>query len=82
MEMPKTQSRKFRVGERVQLHAATDSWMRGDRYGVVVGHGRTRLYSLSGGGLVESVPVRVKLDVSGRVLRFHEENLFSVDTAL
>jgi len=25
----------FRVGQRVQLHPATDMWMRGARYGVV-----------------------------------------------
>ena len=25
-----------RIGKRVQLHPATDTWMRGDRYGVIV----------------------------------------------
>lgn len=27
-------------GTRVELHPATDAWMRGDRYGTVVGVGR------------------------------------------
>ena len=26
----------FKIGDRVQLHPATDDWMRGDRYGDVV----------------------------------------------
>ena len=28
------------VNDRVQLHPATDAWMRGDRYGVIVKLGR------------------------------------------
>ena len=42
------------TGKRVQLHPATDAWMRGDRYGVVVSVGRKL--------------VRVKMDKSGRTL--------------
>jgi hypothetical protein len=30
----------FKVGQRVQLHPATDRWMRGDRWGVVHKLGR------------------------------------------
>jgi len=30
----------YRVGQRVQLHPATDLWMRGDRYGTVTAIGR------------------------------------------
>lgn len=30
----------FKVGQRVQLHPATDRWMRGDRWGVVYKLGR------------------------------------------
>lgn len=29
---------------RVQLHPATDAWMAGDRYGVIVGIGRKRVH--------------------------------------
>lgn len=41
----------FSLGDRVQLHPATSRWMRGDRYGAVVGFG--------------SKCLRVKLDRSG-----------------
>ena len=71
----------FKPGDRVQLHAATDEWMQGDRYGVVVGLGRTREYTdrFSPGGIVKARPVRVKLDKSGRVRRFHPDNLFLLE---
>jgi hypothetical protein len=32
--------RDLKVGQRVQLHPATDRWMRGDRWGVVYKLGR------------------------------------------
>ena len=68
----------FPIGSRVQLHAATDDWMRGDRYGTVVGYGRPRLYSDPPNGTIMSRPVRVKLDKSGRVRRMHPSLLFPV----
>lgn len=50
------------VGTRVQLHPATDAWMRGDRYGVVVkGRGTNK--------------VKVKLDKSGRTGYFAPDYL-------
>lgn len=48
-------------GARVQLHPATDRWMMGDRYGEVV--------SCRPGA------VRVRLDRSGRTVRFHPRNV-------
>jgi len=48
-------------GVRVQLHPATDAWMQGDRFGVVDHVGR--FY------------VHVKMDRSGRMLRFTPEKL-------
>jgi hypothetical protein len=33
----------FTAGTRVELHPATDLWMRGARYGAVVTSGRTRV---------------------------------------
>lgn len=51
--------RDFKVGQRVQLHPATDRWMRGDRWGVV--------YKL-GHKYVELV-----MDVSGSHLRVHPD---------
>lgn len=50
-----------RAGMRVQTHPATDAWMMGDRFGMVVKVGRTK--------------VHVKMDRSGRTLRFSAENL-------
>lgn len=63
-------------GTRVALHPACDDWMRGDRYGVVVGLGNTREYLNRESGEITSVrPYRVKLDVSGRIRRFHPDNI-------
>jgi len=57
----------FCIGQRVQTHPATDSWMRGDRYGDVVGFKR-------GGGAI-----KVHLDVSGRTKAFDPNNLLHVE---
>jgi fructose 1,6-bisphosphatase len=43
---------------RVQVPAYTDRWMRGDRYG--------ELLSVNSKGVA-----RVKMDISGKVCRFH-----------
>lgn len=51
----------YRVGQRVQAHPATDTWMRGDRYGTVERVGR--LY------------IRVRMDRSGHLKRFTPDNL-------
>jgi len=53
------------LGQRVQLHPATDAWMRGERYGTVVTLGRTL--------------VHVRMDVSGRTLTFPPGLLIPVD---
>ena len=55
----------IKPGHRVQLHPATNAWMQGDRYGTIVQVG-TKL-------------VTVKLDTSGRTLRFHPAGLRSGD---
>ena len=49
------------LGERVELHPGTDAWMRGDRYGEVVGVGRKWL--------------RVLMDWSGRTLRVSPDRI-------
>lgn len=56
---------RFRKGDRVQVHPATDRWMRGDRYGTVVLVGRTKY--------------TVTLDRSGQTLFFRERDLMEVD---
>lgn len=71
---------EIRKGKRVQLHAATSEWMQGDRYGEVVGYGRAREYRDSHTGEVtKRRPILVKLDKSGRVRRFHPDNLFEIN---
>lgn len=57
----------FSIGERVQAHPATDTWMRGDRFGVVehISKGRKRL-------------VHVRMDISKRLLRFSADNLLHI----
>lgn len=68
---------KFKAGDRVALHAATSEWMQGDRYGTVVKLGRARDYVDSfTKQTVQAHPVYVKLDKSGRTVRFHPDNLF------
>lgn len=54
----------FRKGDRVESHPATDAWIFGDRYGSVVVVGRKY--------------VHVKMDRSGRTLKFSPELLLFV----
>ncbi|KKK78564.1 hypothetical protein LCGC14_2842320 [marine sediment metagenome] len=66
-------------GTRVSLHPATDHWMRGDRYGKIVGFGHTRDYLDSFTKKINKVrPYLVKLDISGKTIRMHPENVFAV----
>jgi len=60
----------YPVGTSVELHPATDSWMRGDRYGTVVGYGR--------GG----VRLRIKMDRSGKTKRFLPRDVIVVERKL
>ena len=46
---------QFYVGQRVELHPATDAWMRGDRYGEI--------------RKVTRKAYHIAMDRSGRVLR-------------
>jgi len=52
----------YTIGDRVELHPGTDLWMRGARYGDVVG--------LS---LTPNDRVRVKIDRTGRTIRGSED---------
>lgn len=54
----------FTVGTRVQMHPATDLWMRGARYGDVVKVGRKYLV--------------VKLDALPKLVRVHPDNLIFI----
>ncbi len=69
----------MKINTRVSLHPATDHWMRGDRYGTVVGFGRSREYVDTSTGETSMIrPLLVLLDVSGKKVRVHPENLFEV----
>ena len=59
-----TTNENYLVGKRVELHPATDAWMRGDRYGEVV--------------KVTPKYVHVKMDRSGRTLKVSPDNIGSV----
>lgn len=52
----------YTIGDRVELHPATDLWMRGARYGVVVGT-----------SLTSADRVRVRLDKRPGVFAGHED---------
>lgn len=54
----------FKVGDRVQLAPHTDTWVRGDRYGVITTVG------------VRSI--RVKLDRSGRTQVKHPSHISEI----
>ena len=62
---------EYREGDRVQLHPATDDWMRGDKYGriVAVPGLKSRLYRYS-----------ILMDQSGRVRKHAAGNIEGVVT--
>ena len=67
-----------RVGKRCQLHPATDRWMMGDRYGVIVKvSSKVRSY-LDPRDPRNGRIFTVKLDKSGRTLRFSEGRILEI----
>jgi hypothetical protein len=58
----------MRVGDRVQAHAETAAWMEGDRYGTVEKVDSAWDHELD-------VLIHVRMDLSGKLRRFHPENL-------
>lgn len=63
---------KVKAGERCQMHPATNAWMRGDRYGDVVG--------VLPMGTKPFERVTVRLDVSGRSATFHAADVLPVES--
>jgi hypothetical protein len=55
---------ELKVGDRIEMHPASDAWMRGDRYGEVLKVGK--------------VLVTVKLDRSGWKLGYHMRSILRV----
>ena len=63
----------FRKGMRVQLHPATDSWMRGDRFGTVVHAPSVTKTSHNRGKHVQ-----VLMDRSNKTLRLRPEDISEI----
>jgi hypothetical protein len=55
---------QFRVGDRVQLHPATDAWMMGDMFGTVIKIGRQFLH--------------IRMDRSNKVRKVAPTNIFDI----
>ena len=55
------QPQLYHVGERIELHPATDAWARGDRYGSIT-KATAKYYHIS-------------MDRSGRILRVPQRNI-------
>ena len=58
----------YDVGDRVEIHPGTDMWMRGARYGVVVGQ-----------SLTPADRVRVRMDATGRTVSGSEDTFKRID---
>lgn len=54
----------FRIGDRVQLHPATDTWMRGDRYGTIVS--------------IRNSILRVHMDISRKDIAVTPNNILEI----
>ena len=67
------------IGTRIELHPAHDMWMRGDRYGTIIGYGRPReYYDTFTGEHSTAIPYRVQLDKTNKIIRVHPKNLTEV----
>jgi hypothetical protein len=53
----------YKIGDRVELHPATDLWMRGERYGEITGIGTKY--------------ARIKLDKSEKTVSITPRNVYS-----
>ena len=62
------------IGKRVQLHPATDQWMKGDRYGTITEEGTVMVSDWNGNRRPQKI-VWVHLDKSGKTQRFTEANV-------
>lgn len=71
----------FKPDDRVQTHPATDTWMRGDRYGTVTKVTFRSYRKLDPRDSFKEI-VHVKMDRSGKVIKFHPSNLMPVEHAL
>ena len=63
----------YMIGKRVQIPAWSDRWMMGDRYGEIIS-GRNVLDANN-----DKRQYRVKLDKSGKLVKFFSDDLTLVD---
>ncbi len=56
-----TDTSEFRIGQRVEVHPASDAWMSGDRYATVTRVGKSIVFA--------------RMDKSNRVRWWHPESL-------
>lgn len=68
----------YRIGRRVELHPATDRWMRGDRYGTIVGVSKRSRSYLNPRDPRNGRTFTVLMDRSGKRLRFSESDISEV----
>ena len=66
---------RLRSGTRVRLRATTVEWIQGEHFGEVIGDDKPRNYMDTNGNISQVVPYFVKLDKSGRVKRFFEDDI-------
>lgn len=64
-----------RIGQRCELHPATDRWMMGDRYGVIVAISKRIRSYLDPKDPRNGQVFTVLLDKSGKRIRFAEGNI-------
>lgn len=65
----------YKAGDRVSTSPSTDSWMRGDRYGSVIADYSTPWEI----GVPVRRKVKVLLDKSNKVVKFHPSNIVHLD---
>lgn len=59
----------YLVGKRVQLHPATDRWMMGDRYGLIVA---VKVNTKDDATFPEVDYAKIKLDKSNKTITFNQ----------
>lgn len=67
-----------RIGKRCELHSATDRWMMGDRYGVIVAISKRVRSYIDPRDPRNGQVFTVLLDKSGKRIRFSEGNINQV----
>lgn len=67
-----------RVGERVELHPATNAWAQGDRYGEILAVSTTARGFLDPRDPRNGRVYRVRMNRSGRVVRVAEGNIYQL----